>query len=102
MVPRMWCRFAASRLAIARARAGACCWSICQVSIFAAVTTAVDEGGPDALTVQNVAERVGVTAPAVRQRFGSKRALLLAYAEHQVLNAAHPFSAPSADETGPV
>ncbi len=71
-------------------------------AIFAAVTAAVGEGGPDALTVQNVAERVGVTAPAVRQRFGSKRALLLAYAEHQALNAAQPFSAPSADETGPL
>lgn len=71
-------------------------------AIFAAVTATVDEGGPDALTVQNVAARVGVTAPAVRQRFGSKRALLLAYAEHQVLNAAQPFSALSADETGPL
>lgn len=71
-------------------------------AIFAAVTAAVSESGPDALTIQNVAERVGVTAPAVRQRFGSKRALLLAYAEHQVLNAAQPFSAASADETGPL
>ncbi len=71
-------------------------------TIFDAVTAAIGEGGPDALTVQNVADRVGLTSPAVRQRFGSKRALLVAYAEYQAEHAALPFSATAGDESGPL
>lgn len=71
-------------------------------AIFTAVTEAIGEGGPDALTVQAVADRVGLTAPAVRQRFGSKRALLVAYAEHQAEHAALPFSSKADGETRPL
>lgn len=39
------------------------------------------EVGPSGLTVAAVAERVGLSAPALTQRFGSKRSLLLAHAE---------------------
>lgn len=50
-------------------------------AIFDAVSTVVTEAGPTGLTLAAVAERVGVSAPALTQRFGSKRNLLLAYAE---------------------
>jgi AcrR family transcriptional regulator len=48
--------------------------------IFAAIGRLVTELGPDGVTLARVASRVGITASALAQRFGSKRALLLAYA----------------------
>jgi len=50
-------------------------------AIFEAVSAVVTEVGPSGLTLAAVAERVGLSAPALTQRFGSKRSLLLAYAE---------------------
>ena len=50
-------------------------------AIFEAVTAVVTEVGPSGLTLAAVADRVGLSAPALAQRFGSKRNLLLAYAE---------------------
>ena len=50
-------------------------------AIYEAVTTVVGEVGPSGLTLGAVAERVGLSAPALTQRFGSKRNLLVAYAE---------------------
>jgi AcrR family transcriptional regulator len=50
-------------------------------SIFDAVTAVVTEAGPAGLTLAAVADRVGLSAPALTQRFGSKRSLLLAHAE---------------------
>ncbi len=49
-------------------------------AIFDAVTAVVTEMGPSGLTLSAVADKVGVSAPALAQRFGSKRNLLLAYA----------------------
>jgi AcrR family transcriptional regulator len=49
-------------------------------AIFEAVTVVVSEVGPTGLTLAAVADRVGLSAPALTQRFGSKRNLLLAYA----------------------
>ena len=48
-------------------------------AIFDAVRAVVTDVGPGGLTLAAVANRVGLTAPALTQRFGSKRNLLLAY-----------------------
>jgi AcrR family transcriptional regulator len=50
-------------------------------AIFKAVTAVVTDVGPPGLTLAAVADRVGLSAPALTQRFGSKRSLLLAHAE---------------------
>ena len=50
-------------------------------AIFEAVAAVVTEAGPTGLTLAAVADRVGLSAPALTQRFGSKRSLLLAHAE---------------------
>ncbi len=49
-------------------------------AVFDAVTAVVADVGPSGLTLSAVAEKVGVSAPALAQRFGSKRNLLVAYA----------------------
>jgi AcrR family transcriptional regulator len=50
-------------------------------AIFEAVSAVVTAVGPSGLTLAAVAERVGLSAPALTQRFGSKRSLLRAHAE---------------------
>jgi AcrR family transcriptional regulator len=47
----------------------------------AEVRAVVTEVGPSGLTLAAMADRVGLSAPALTQRFGSKRSLLLAHAE---------------------
>jgi AcrR family transcriptional regulator len=47
--------------------------------------------GPGRLTLADVAEEAGVSAPAIVQRFGSKRALLLAMAEDAAGGSAYIF-----------
>lgn len=48
--------------------------------VFRAVADVVTDEGPAGLTFGAVAERVGLTGPALAQRFGSKRGLLIAFA----------------------
>jgi AcrR family transcriptional regulator len=55
--------------------------SVSDEAIYEAVTSVVGDVGPSRLTLAAVAERVGLSAPALTQRFGSKRNLLVAYAE---------------------
>jgi AcrR family transcriptional regulator len=50
-------------------------------AILAAAAEAIGEVGPSGLTLAAVGEKVGLTAPTLMQRFGSKRGLLLALAE---------------------
>jgi AcrR family transcriptional regulator len=50
-------------------------------AIYEAVSALVGEVGPSGLTLAAIAERVGLSAPALTQRFGSKRNLLVAHAE---------------------
>jgi AcrR family transcriptional regulator len=50
-------------------------------AIFDAVRAVVTDVGPSGLTLAAVASRVGLSAPALTQRFGSKRNLLLAFNE---------------------
>lgn len=49
--------------------------------VFAATARAMSRLGPGELTLARIAAEAGVTAGALGQRFGSKRALLLALAE---------------------
>jgi AcrR family transcriptional regulator len=65
--------------------------SVSDEAIFDAVARVVNELGPSGLTLAAVAERVGLTAPGVRQRFGNKQSLLVAFAKHQASNAGNEF-----------
>src|SRR5262245_50144920 len=68
--------------------------------IFAAAQRAMTRRGPHELTLADIAAEAGVTAGRLVQRFGSKRALLLALSERFAgsagpifdgLRAAHPY-----------
>src|SRR5687767_5867914 len=50
--------------------------------VFAALVRVMARVGPAELTLRAIAAEAGVTAGALVQRFGSKRALLLAHARH--------------------
>jgi AcrR family transcriptional regulator len=50
--------------------------------VFAALVRVMKRRGPAELTLRAIAAEAGVTAGALVQRFGSKRALLLAHARH--------------------
>lgn len=62
-------------------------------AIFEAVAAVVTEVGPSGLTLAAVAERVGLSAPALTQRFGSKRGLLVAFATREATGIADVFAA---------
>ncbi len=50
--------------------------------MFAALVRVMHRRGPAELTLREIAAEAGVTAGALVQRFGSKRAMLLAHARH--------------------
>ena len=52
------------------------------LDVFAALVRVMLRRGPAELTLREVAAEAGVTAGALVQRFGSKRAMLLAHARH--------------------
>lgn len=60
-------------------------------AIFRAITAVISESGPGGLTLGAIAERVGISAPALTQRFGSKRNLLLAYADASAADVGRIF-----------
>ena len=53
-------------------------------AIFAAFDAAIAEHGPNGVTLALVAERLGVTAPALMRRFGSKQRLFAAFMQQQL------------------
>ncbi len=57
--------------------------SVSDDGLLDAAARAVARHGP-ALTLRDVADEAGLTAPALAQRFGSKRALLLAFVRREV------------------
>src|SRR3954469_24983710 len=50
--------------------------------VFAALVRVMERVGPTEITLRAIAAEAGVTAGALVQRFGSKRALLLAHARY--------------------
>jgi AcrR family transcriptional regulator len=54
--------------------------SVSDETIFGVVSEVIARGGPSGLTLAAIGEQAGLSAPAVAQRFGTKRGLLLAYA----------------------
>ena len=56
--------------------------------VFAAFDAAIAEHGPNGVTLGLVAQRLGVTAPALMRRFGSKQGLFAAFMKQQL--AAQP------------
>ena len=54
--------------------------SVSGETIFGVVSEVIARAGPRGLTLAAIGEQAGLSAPAVAQRFGTKRGLLLAYA----------------------
>lgn len=62
-------------------------------AIFEAVAAVVTASGPSGLTLAAVAARVGLSAPALTQRFGSKHGLLAAFEAREVTGIADVLAA---------
>lgn len=76
--------------------------SVSDDTIFEAVAASVTATGPSGLTLGAVADRVGLSAPALAQRFGSKRGLLVAFASREARGAQDAFAAARADHAEPL
>jgi len=63
--------------------------------VFAALVRVMERRGPAELTLREIAAEAGLTAGALVQRFGSKRALLLAHARHAAATGDIGFGAPA-------
>jgi AcrR family transcriptional regulator len=70
--------------------------------VFAAAQRVMSRRGPHELTLTDIAEEAGVTAGRLVQRFGSKRALLLALSERFAGSAAPVFAGLRAAHDGPL
>ena len=62
--------------------------------VFAALVRVMERVGPAQLTLRAIAAEAGVTAGALVQRFGSKRALLLAHARYAAATGDIGYGAP--------
>jgi len=71
-------------------------------AIFEAMAAVVTASGPAQLTLAAVAGRVGLSAPALAQRFGSKQGLLAAFAAREAVAVAGTLAAARAGGTDPV
>lgn len=70
--------------------------------VFAAVVRVMLRVGPAELTLAAIAAEAGITAGALVQRFGSKRALLLAHARHAGATSDIGFGPPPAPSPSPL
>src|SRR5262245_27854322 len=70
--------------------------------VFSAAQRAMSRLGPHELTLADIAEEAGVTPGRLVQRFGSKRALLLALSERFAASAAPVFAGLRAAHGGPL
>jgi AcrR family transcriptional regulator len=70
--------------------------------VFAAAHAVMTRVGPGELTLSHIADRAGLTAAALVQRFGSKRGLLLALAERFAGGTAEIFAALRARHRSPL
>lgn len=71
-------------------------------AIFEAVAAVVTASGPSQLTLAAIAGRVGLSGPALAQRFGSKQALLAAFAAREAVAVAGTLAAARAGGADPV
>ena len=62
-------------------------------AVLAAAAQVVNRVGPSRLTLQRVADEVGLSAPTLVQRFGSKRGLLLAMGDQAAAGWPEVFAA---------
>jgi AcrR family transcriptional regulator len=70
--------------------------------VFAAAQRAMSRRGPHELTLASIADEAGVTPGRLVQRFGSKRALLVALSERFAGSAAPVFAGLRAAHSGPL
>jgi AcrR family transcriptional regulator len=70
--------------------------------VFAALVRVMHRCGPAELTLRAIAAEAGVTAGALVQRFGSKRALLLAHARHAAATGDTGVSVPPPRTASPL
>ena len=71
-------------------------------AVLTAAAAVVNRVGPAGLTLQRVAEEVGLSAPTLVQRFGSKRGLLLAMSERSASRWPEVFERARAESDSPV
>lgn len=72
------------------------------VDVFAALVRVMKRRGPAELTLRAIAAEAGVTAGALVQRFGSKRALLLAHARYAAATGDVGVTVPRSPTSSPV
>jgi AcrR family transcriptional regulator len=72
------------------------------VDVFAAVVRVMERRGPAELTLREIAAAAGVTAGALVQRFGSKRAMLLAHARYAAATGDTGVSVPHPRTSSPL
>jgi AcrR family transcriptional regulator len=70
--------------------------------VFAALVRVMLRRGPTELTLREIAAEAGVTAGALVQRFGSKRAMLLAHARHAATTGDIGVTVPSPRTSSPL
>jgi AcrR family transcriptional regulator len=72
------------------------------IEVFAALVRVMLRRGPTELTLREIAQEAGLTAGALVQRFGSKRAMLLAHARHAAVTGDLGLTAPQPQTTSPL
>ena len=70
--------------------------------VFAALVRVMHRRGPAELTLRAIAAEAGITAGALVQRFGSKRAMLLAHARHAAATGDTGVSVPQVKTSSPL
>jgi AcrR family transcriptional regulator len=70
--------------------------------VFAALVRVMHRRGPAELTLREIAAEAGVTASALVQRFGSKRAMLLAHAAHAAATGDTGVTVPATPAASPL
>jgi AcrR family transcriptional regulator len=70
--------------------------------VFAALVRVMQRRGPAELTLREIAREAGVTAGALVQRFGSKRAMVLAHARHAAATGDVGLTVPSPRTSSPL
>jgi AcrR family transcriptional regulator len=70
--------------------------------VFAALVRVMQRRGPAELTLREIAREAGVTAGALVQRFGSKRAMVLAHARHAAATGDVGLTIPAPKTSSPL